>query len=692
MYLDWIEDRSFYMKKIFRMILLISFVVLLSTFDNKIVQAASAGKEVRGVWVATVENLDWPSKPGLSIINQKNEMINNLDFIKNMNLNTVYFQVRSYGDAMYNSKLVPWSKFLTGTLGKNPGYDPLKFAVEEAHKRNLEFQAWFNPFRIGKGDNFNLSEYLANLPDNDSLKNNPQWIVNYKGYYCINPGIPEARAYVVNVIMEVVKNYNIDGVHLDDYFYPYGMNESEVVFDDNSQYQKYGDGLAKDDWRRNNVNEFIRTLNLNIKNKKPYVKFGVSPFGIWKNGVNNGGSETAGLSSYDRIYVDTLKWVNQGWVDYIVPQIYWNIGFNVAPYEKLVKWWSDNVKNKNVDLIIGQAAYRIENWNNPNEIINQINLNRSYSNVNGSAFFRLGSLKENKLGSSDLIKNSVFMTPSQSSSNKLSVSYSSHIQNIGWLGDRLNSNISGTTGKSLRLEALKINLQNQPSDLKIKYRAYIEKNGWQNWVSGGKVAGTVGKSLKLEAFQVQLEGNTANKYTVEYQTYVQDIGWLPWVKNGQTSRYEGKGKRVEAIRIRIYENPLPIISYQSHVQDIGWMKAVNNEEFSGTIGLGKRLEAMKISIENSKEDLNVKYRAYVQNLGWQPWVSGGQTIGTVGKGYRTEGFQIQLEGKDSSKYKLLYQVHVQDIGWMPWVSGGEVSGAIGKGKRVEAIRIKIVSN
>ncbi|MHC1684015.1 MAG: family 10 glycosylhydrolase [Clostridiaceae bacterium] len=681
------------MKNSFGIILMVSLMIFISTFNTKIVKAASASNEIRGVWVTTVENLDWPTKQGLTIAQQKSEMINNLDYIKSMNLNTMYFQVRSNGDAIYNSKLVPWSKVLTGTLGKSPGYDPLKFTVDEAHKRDIQFEAWFNPFRIGKGGSFNVNEYLAALPVGDALKNNPQWIINYNGYYCINPGVPEAREYVIDVIMEVVKNYDIDGVHLDDYFYPYGMNENAVPFNDNDEYQKYGKEFSnKGDWRRNNINEFVRVLNLKIKSEKPYVKFGISPFGIWKNGTSNGGSDTSGLSSYDRLYVDSLKWVNEGWVDYIAPQIYWNIGFKVAAYDKLVKWWSDNVKNKDVDLLIGHASYRVESWGNPKEIINQINLNRSYSNVNGSIFFRLGSLKENKLGTSDLMKKTVFQTAAQPSSNKISVAYNTHVQDIGWTIDSMNSYYSGTVGLGKRVEALKISLKNQPANLNVQYRAYVEKNGWQGWKNSGEVSGTEGKSLKLEALQVKLDGNNANKYDIEYQVHVQDVGWLPWVKNGETAGYEGQGKRVEAIKIRIYEKYTPIVTYQAHVQDIGWMGEVYNEETSGTVGLAKRVEAMKISIQNNKEDLSVKYRSYVQSIGWQPWVTNGAITGTLGKGLRAEAFQMVLEGKDSSKYKLQYQVHVQDIGWMPWTSNGEVAGTVGQNKRIEAIKIRVVRN
>ena len=366
--------------------------------------------EMRGVWVSTVSNLDWPEVGSYDEKVQKELLKEKFDFIEEQNMNTIFFQVRPMGDALYESGYSPWSKYLTGTLGKNPGYDPLEFAVDEAHKRGIELQAWFNPFRIdSNSENFSIDNYIAELPEESPLKNHTEWIVKYNNYHYLNAGIPEVREYVIDTIIEVVKNYNIDGVVLDDYFYPYPSGG--VEFPDEDTYEKYGEGFSsKDEWRRNNIDCFISELYSKIKNTNAEVKFGVSPFGIWRNGESVGGSNTSGLSSYDDVYVDSRKWIQEGWIDYIIPQIYWQFDYNSAPFATLVDWWAKQVENTNVELYIGHAAYKIndssygEAWLNGNEVINQIRYSRANSNVKGNCFFRLKTLEENRLGFTDKLK------------------------------------------------------------------------------------------------------------------------------------------------------------------------------------------------------------------------------------------------------------------------------------------------
>ena len=366
--------------------------------------------EMRGVWVSTVSNLDWPEVGNYDVKVQKELLKEKFDFIEEQNMNTIFFQVRPMGDALYESSYAPWSKYLTGTLGENPGYDPLEFAIDEAHKRGLELQAWFNPFRIdSNSEKFNIDNYIDELPEESPLKNNPDWIVKYNNYHYLDAGIPEVREYVIDTIIEVVKNYNIDGVVLDDYFYPYPSGG--VEFPDEDTYEKYGEGFSsKDEWRRNNIDCFISELYSKIKNTNAEVKFGVSPFGIWRNGESVGGSNTSGLSSYDDVYVDSRKWIQEGWIDYIIPQIYWQFDYNSAPFATLVDWWAKQVENTNVELYIGHAAYKIndssygEAWLNGNEVINQIRYSRANSNVKGNCFFRLKTLEENRLRFTDKLK------------------------------------------------------------------------------------------------------------------------------------------------------------------------------------------------------------------------------------------------------------------------------------------------
>ena len=332
--------------------------------------------ELRGVWVASVINIDWPSKKGLDIEAQKREYISVLEDVKRWNMNAVFVQVKPTGDAFYPSKYSPWSEYLTGSQGTNPGYDPLKFMIDEAHKRGIEFHAWFNPYRLTMKGKSTKTESLAK--ENIGRKR-PEWTAVYGGQLYLNPGIPEVNDYVIDSIVEVVRNYDIDGVHMDDYFYPYKVKGQE--YPDSVQFQRYGGKFSNvGDWRRNNINKLVEKLHNEIKKQNKDISFGISPFGVWRNASTDPGRGS-----------DTQAGVQ----NYVVPQIYWNQGFKAAEYNTLVEWWSKNARITNTDLYIGQAAYKVGSWSNPNELINQINYNRKYPEVKGSIFFSYKSLKEN---------------------------------------------------------------------------------------------------------------------------------------------------------------------------------------------------------------------------------------------------------------------------------------------------------
>ena len=360
--------------------------------------------EFRAAWVSTVYNLDWPSRKGLNQSQQKQEFIYLLDKLKGMGLNAVIVQIKPSADSFYPSEYAPWSEYLTGEQGQDPGYNPLAFMIGETHKRNMEFHAWFNPYRVSVKDN------IDDLAQVHPARKNPDWIVNYGGKLYYNPGIPEVRQFVIDSILEVVKNYNIDGVHLDDYFYPYPEKNMDFPDDELYNSNKRFDGETKGQWRRGNVNDFIENLYKSIKKEKTNVKFGVSPFGIWRNKANDslGSNTEGGITSYDSLYADTKYWVEKGWLDYIAPQIYWHFGYEKADYGILVDWWADVVKDHKVHLYIGHAAYKVEEgntpWGNPLEIIKQIQYNRSVPQVKGSIFFRAKSLIDNPLGLADKLK------------------------------------------------------------------------------------------------------------------------------------------------------------------------------------------------------------------------------------------------------------------------------------------------
>ena len=361
--------------------------------------------EFRGVWIASVVNINWPKTVGTGKDTekiQKQEFIRLLDEVVEMNMNAVVVQIRPTADAFYPSSFEPWSKYLTGDQGVAPGWDPLKFMVEESHKRGLEFHAWFNPYRITlKEDDTIIETHPA--------KKNPEWTFRYGGKLYYNPGVPEAMNYSIENIMEVVRNYDIDGVHMDDYFYPYPVNGEKLS--DWKTYLKYGKEFPiAADWRRNNVDNFIKILSEKIKDEKPQVQFGISPFGVWRNyEVDRSGSKTrAGITNYDTLYADTRKWIKEGWIDYIVPQIYWNRGFKVADYNVLVDWWANEVKETDVKLYIGQAAYRVKSWKDPNELIDQVRYNRSVDGVGGSIYFSIDSLLDNPMKIKDNMKKTIY--------------------------------------------------------------------------------------------------------------------------------------------------------------------------------------------------------------------------------------------------------------------------------------------
>lgn len=392
-------------------------------------------RQFRAAWISTVFNIDFPSKPGLSEQEIKNEYITILDNLQKLNMNAVIVQVRPTCDAFYKSELNPWSKFLTGVQGKDPGWDPLKWMVDETHNRNMEFHAWFNPYRVtnnegGKDTGKTKEEILSTLADNNWAKQHPQYVLLYGNKLLLNPGEPEVQQFIVDSIMEVVGNYDIDAVHFDDYFYPYQSGKN--AFGDNNEdlatYQKYGAQFKNiKDWRRNNVTTLVEKVSKAIKSEKPYVKFGISPLGIWGHydmhpmGSPEGeGSYTPVTSgnTYDNIYADTRGWVKKGLIDYIAPQIYWYFAQVAAPYGELADWWANVVKGTNCALYIGQATYKIAangdygtDWKNPEEIPNQLRFNSMYPEIKGSIFFSYKDLMKNELGVTDKIKNEFFNEP-----------------------------------------------------------------------------------------------------------------------------------------------------------------------------------------------------------------------------------------------------------------------------------------
>ncbi|MEV4483179.1 glycoside hydrolase family 10 protein [Micromonospora coxensis] len=378
-------------------------------------------RELRGMWLTTVNNIDWPSRRGLPAETVRAEYLGWLDLAVRHQHNAVFVHVRPSGDALWPSEYAPWSEWLTGRRdGRDPGWDPLEFMIAEAHARNLEFHAWFNPYRGGQPATVGgPGPRLDQLAPNHPLRRRRDWVVTYPSadkpgsrlYF--NPGIPEARTFVEDSMLEAVRRYDVDGVHFDDFFYPYP--EAGQDFPDDAAFARYGRGFAdKDAWRRDNVNTLVREMSERIKALKPWVKFGISPFGIWRNKrTDPTGSATAGLQSYDDIHADTRLWVREQWLDYVVPQLYWHIGFDRADYAKLLPWWTATVRGTRVQLYIGQADYRVGErgaWRDPAELDRQLALNRRHG-VSGSVHFSARQVRADPLGAVSRYRDTHYAAP-----------------------------------------------------------------------------------------------------------------------------------------------------------------------------------------------------------------------------------------------------------------------------------------
>ncbi|HWW41284.1 glycoside hydrolase family 10 protein [Pedobacter sp.] len=383
--------------------------ILPNTISAQTTAKIAPKREFRGIWVATVANIDWPSKPGLSIDQQKQELIALLDQHKKNGMNAIILQVRPAADAFYSKSREPWSQWLMGRQGlaPSPGYDPLEFAIKEAHSRGMELHAWFNPYRATMGGSSTVSSghMTAKRPDMFFL---------YGGKKQFDPGLPEVREYIVEVILDVVKGYDVDGIHFDDYFYPYPISGQRI--NDALTFAKYPNGFTDiKDWRRNNVDMLIKMLDDSIHHYKKYVKFGISPFGIWKNSFEDAeGSKTNGLSNYAELFADSRKWVKEGWVDYINPQIYFSFTRKAAPFGTLVDWWSNNTFGRH--LYIGQAAYLVNQkmeaaWRQPSQIPDQIRYLRENNRVQGSVFFSSKSFTTVARAVGDSLKNDLYKYP-----------------------------------------------------------------------------------------------------------------------------------------------------------------------------------------------------------------------------------------------------------------------------------------
>lgn len=366
-----------------------------------------APREFRGVWVSSVYNGNWPSKKGLPVAQQQAELVAIMERAKSLNLNAVIFQVRPGADAMYASKIEPWSEYLTGVQGKppEPFYDPLAFAVQEAHRRGLQLHAWFNPYRAATrntGD-FASNHVSRTMPDAIKKLDKLMWM---------DPGNKQAQDQTIAVIADVVSRYDVDGVQFDDYFYPYASevkNTGMDFLDDNTwqQYQAGGGKLSRSDWRRNNVDNLMRDVYATVKKIKPRVYFGIAPFGIWRPGHPAG---IVGMDPYEQLYADSRKWLVEGWLDYCSPQLYWELSKTGQSYPKLLAWWTEqNPKGRHIwpGLSITGVGGRF----GPDDIIKRIQITRNQPGATGEIFFSMNDLTSDKAKIGTELRSSVYAAP-----------------------------------------------------------------------------------------------------------------------------------------------------------------------------------------------------------------------------------------------------------------------------------------
>lgn len=378
-----------------RKTVLLFFCLFLSSILS--VNAENPKREFRGAWLHVIGQSQWRNK---TVAQQKQYIEHQFELLQEAGCNAVIFQVRPTADALYISELEPWSQWLTGSRGKAPSplWDPMQYAIDEAHKRGMEFHAWLNPYRV-------TSNVKDVLPASHLANQQPHRFVKFNGQTFFDPAYQENRDFICEIVKDIVTRYDVDGIHIDDYFYPYPDGSGKKFNNDDASYAKFGNGMNRNDWRRKNVDMLIEQLHSTIKEEKPWVRFGVSPFGIWRNKKNDPrGSQSNGLQNYDDLYADVLLWAQKGWVDYLAPQLYWTLDLKVASSRHLAQWWNDNANG--VDIYIGQDVQRTMSNADPgnndsNELDTKVKLSRKLPNVKGNIWWHGYWVTENLKGVKD---------------------------------------------------------------------------------------------------------------------------------------------------------------------------------------------------------------------------------------------------------------------------------------------------
>ncbi len=388
---------------------LVAVSILFFSFSLATGQLAAV-KEFRGVWVATVDNIDWPDAPTINSDVQKAAFIKLADMHKRNGMNTLIVQIRPSADAFFPSQYEPWSQWLTGVQGQPPFpyYDPLEFMIAETHRRGMQFHAWMNPYRAV------FSVNKSSVAATHVTRLHPEWFITYGEKKYFDPGNKDVQRFVTAIVKDVVRRYDVDAIHFDDYFYPYRIPNKE--FDDAVSFKKYAGNMRRDDWRRSNTDSIILMLSKTIKETNNKCQFGISPFGVWRNSsMDTMGSNTkAGQTNYDDLYADILLWLRNNWIDYVTPQLYWETGHKLADFNTLADWWGTHSYGKN--CYVGIGFYRAgsnDAWRDKNQLPQQIKKIRSTAGLNGMAFFSSRSFEKNPNGWNDSLRLNYFNVPAQ---------------------------------------------------------------------------------------------------------------------------------------------------------------------------------------------------------------------------------------------------------------------------------------
>ena len=681
------------MKKLKRLtailLALITALACYTVFPGTLHTKAAGNDDKRAVWISYID-IEHYLKDRTKQEFSKN-FKNMCKTAKSHGLNTVIVQVRPMGDAIYPSSYYPWSYFISSSLS-NPGYDPLAFMVEIAHAQGMKIEAWFNPYRLSRDEK--TTERYKNSIFYERYKND---ILEFAGgngqtWMSFDPASQNARNVITDGICEVVKTYKVDGVHLDDYFYVTGM--------------PLADNPAA---RRNNVNALIKQIYSSVKSIRKDCEFGISPAGNYENCLNMGAD------------VDT--WLSvRGYVDYLMPQIYWTDNWNG---QNLFKIRSELFYNKNkigIPMYVGLALYRVgeessvdRSWSTKDtNLMEQYKLAHEMG-YDGFALFRYQWLDKyeqghdgiNAVAATELENLQAYLDTLSGAVSEGCVVYYTHVQGIGWeAAARKDGATSGTVGKSKRLESIVIQKGHALDGIggNILYRVHCQTYGWMDWVGSGVPAGTTGQGKRLEAIEIKLTGELAKKYDIYYRVHAQNFGWMNWAKNGETSGTAGYSYRLEAIQIMMVEKGgeapnssssesktfrSPKISYCTHVQSLGWISNSFDGGVNGTTGSGLRMESIIIRNQTGIPG-NIRYRVHCQTYGWMGWVKDGTAAGTQGQSKRLEAIRIELTGELAKQYDIFYRVHVQHFGWLDWAKNGEAAGSSGFSYRLEAVQIVLM--